>query len=417
MPDATSISQARPASAGVGHWLRQPWAFALIVVLGYATATLPILARHDFDPSAFIMAGDRFVDAAQAAPPIIVILHSNGYDGQFYYRLALSPFQMQPSAFGIRFDKQSYRMQRIFFPVLVWAATFGQAAAVPVAMYLVNLLGLAVIALFATRLTARLRLPTYTPVAILLWPGCIIALTHDTTEIITAALVLGALEAYFARRLLTYCLLAAAATLTRETTVLILGGIACYETIHAVRAPDGAARWRRALICGLALVPFLVWQAALRLIVGDSPQGGTHDLTWPVLGAAVMLHDTLTGVRHYAPGRSGLDALLRAYVLGSAGWLLGFCATVAARAPAVLRMASVGALAAGWLPILALMSMLAAGGPWVDRTAYFRAFTECYVVGCLVLGLRPVPRWLLWFLMAGGALAFFGAWGMAIAEK
>lgn len=417
MPDASPMSPVRAGNAAARHRLSTSLAFALLVVLGYVLATLPVLVRHHFDASAFIIAGDRYVDATHLVSPIIVKQNSDGYDGQFYYRLALSPFQLQQTAFGIRFDKASYRVQRIFYPVLVWAATLGHAGAVPAGMYLVNLLGLAAIGGFATRLTVRLRLPALTPLAIVLWPGFIIALTHDTTEIVAAALLLGALDGYFAGRLPVYCVLGALATLTREISILVLGGIVCFEAIEAVRTRGIALRWQRVLICGVALAPFLVWQAALRRVWAYAPQAGTSDLGWPLLGAAIMLHDTLTGVKRFAPGRPFLDAALRAYVVGSAGWLLGFCAIVIARVPAVLRTAGSGALAAGWLPVFALMSLLTAGGPWVDRTAYFRAFTECYVVGCLVLGVRPAPRWLTWLMIAGGALALLGAWGMAIGEK
>jgi hypothetical protein len=83
----------------------------------------------------------------------------------------------------------------------------------------------------------------------------------------------------------------------------------------------------------------------------------------------------------------------------------------------VLRLAGAGALAAGWLPVIALMSLLTAGGPWVDRNAYFRAFTECYVVGCLVLGLRPPARWLVRLMLAGGTLALLGALVLTVGEK
>ncbi|HEY3847970.1 MAG TPA: hypothetical protein VGL95_12745 [Acetobacteraceae bacterium] len=418
MPDPSPMSWLHAARAEVGHWQRRSWAFALMVVLGYGLATLPILVRHQFDPSAFIIAGDHFVDTAQLASPIIVQHDSNGYDGEFYYRLALSPFQMQQPAFGIRFDNPSYRMQRIGYPLLVWVITLGHAAAVPAAMYLVNLLGLAAIAIFATRLTARLRLFAKTPLAIMLWPGFIIALTHDTTEIVAAALVVAALDSYFAKCLVVYGVLGALATLTRETIVLVLCGVACFEAIQAIRTAGNRSRWHRTLVCGLALVPLLVWQAVLHLLWGRSPQAGTGNLGSPFLGAVLMLRDTLIGAKQFVqPGRPVLDAVVRAYVLASAGWLLGFCAIVAVRVPVVLRMAGTGALAASWLPVFALMSLLTAGGPWVDRNAYFRAFTECYVVGCLVLGVRPPPRWLTWLMFAGGTLALLGAWVLSAGEK
>lgn len=172
------------------------------------------------------------------------------------------------------------------------------------------------------------------------------------------------------------------------------------------------------IICGLALAPFVIWQAVQHQLWGRLPQAGTQDLGWPFLGAVRMLHDTLTGVKQFVqPNRPMLDAVVRTYVVVSAGWLMAFCVVVAVRTPIVLRMAGVGAVAAGWLPVFALMSLLTAGGPWVDRNAYFRAFTECYVLGCIVLGLRPPPRWLTRLLIAAGALALLGACVLTMSEK
>jgi hypothetical protein len=392
--------------------------FALTVVLVYFLATLPILLRHHVDPSAFIIAGDRFVDPAQLPSPIIVQPNSAGYDGEFFYRLALSPFHLQPTGFGVRLDHPGYRAQRIVYPLLAWAASFGYPAAVPVALYLVNLLSLAAIAIIVTHLTARLRLPVATPLAILLWPGFLVALTHDTSEIVAAALLLGALDAYLAQRQRSYGVLGALAILARQTTLPVLAGVLCFEAIQAVWTGDVASRWRRVLICGLVPVPFLVWLAMLHLVWGYSPREGTRLVGWPLLGAATMLRDTLTGANHLVQAnRPAMDLAVRAYVLESAGWILGFCAIVAARLPAVLRMGDTRALAAGWLPQLVLMSMMTAQGGWVDRSGYFRTFTECYVVGCLVLAAQPMPRRLTRLMVAFGALAFLGAWVLTISKK
>jgi len=418
MPSPSPMPWIYAARARVGHWQRTPLTFALLAVLGYCLAALPILAHHHFDPSAFIVAGDRYVDATQVPSPIIVQQNSNGYDGQFFYRLALSPFQLQQTAFGIQIDHPAYREQRIFYPVLVWIAAAGHQAAVPVAMFLVNLAGLAAIAVFATTLTARLRLPAITPLAIMLWPGFLIALTHDTSEIVATALLLLALDAYFAKRLLAYCVLGALATLTRQTTLPILAGVACFEAVQAIQTPRPATSWHRTLVCGLAMAPFLVWLAALHLTWGPASSAGTNLLGWPFRGAAIMLRDTLIGAKHFVQAnRPGMDALVRVYVVESAAWLLAFCAVTATRIPFVLRLPNTGALAAGWLPIFALMSMMTADGGWVDRTGYFRAFTECYVVGCLIIAARPVPRWLTWLMLAGSGLAFLGAWVLTIGEK
>jgi hypothetical protein len=406
-----------------------PTLFAM-AVLGYVALSLPMLVRNHFDPSVFIDLGDRFVNPAMLPSSVIVRPHEQGYDGQFYYRLALAPYRLQRSAFGITFDSPFRRTLRIGYPVLSWAIAFGHAAAVPLTMFLVNLLSLGAIATFAACLTHRLDLPALTPLAIMLWPGFIVALTHDTTEIVAVAFLLAALDCYFAKRLFAYAVLGALATLTRETSILVLAGILyfeaaqcfkaghCFETGQAMRPGALAARLHRVVVCGIALVPFLVWWVTLRVVVGQTADEavGNGDLSWPLLGAATMLLDTLTGIRHFAPTHR-MDAAIRAYALGSAGWLLGFCALVAARTPRVVRMPEIGALAAGWLPVFALISLLTAGGPWIDQTAYFRAFTECFVVGCLVAAVRPVPRWSQWLFLVAEALMMIGAWGLAVGEK
>jgi hypothetical protein len=411
MPDRSAVAWPGVLRRGFGGVLRAPFWFALVVVAAYALLTLPILVRHHFDFSAFVVAGDQYVEAGKLASPIIVKRHSAGYDGQFYYRLAVAPFDLRQPAFGVRFDLPPWRMQRIFYPLLSSAAAFGRAALVPAALFLVNLLGLAAIAALAVRLTRRLSLPALTPLAIVLWPGFVFALTHDTTEIVSAALILGALAAYLADALAAYALLGALATLTRETGILAVGGLFALELVRASPGAGRVPRWHRVLLCGFAMVPFLAWREALYVLWDQSPQqaGAGHNVGWPLLGAATMLLETLSGARHYSP-RRGLDLEIRAYAVGSAAWLLSWCAMAAARVPAVLRVTAHAPLACAWLPLLALMSVLSAGGPWIDPTAYFRAFSECFVVGCLVAGVWSASRRWELAMFAGGAMAWLGAW-------
>jgi len=406
-----------PRTAGVPRRRCAPWVFALVTIAAYGLLALPILARHVFDSSVFIVAGDRFVDAGRLVSPIIVQPHSDGYDGQFYYRMALAPLDQDQPAFGIRFDRPVSRMRRILYPVLAWGASLGRAQLVPAALFLLNLFGLGAVGMSTLRLAVRLRLPEWTPFAIMLWPGFIIALTHDTAEIISAALLLWAVDSYLAKRLLCFGVLGALATLTRETSILVLGGIVCFEIAGAARQAPGAGRWRRALLCGLSLIPLPLWWAVLHLAWSQLPRDAdvAHDLGLPLLGVATMLRDTLTGVRQLSP-IPGLDIGLRAFALGGAAWLLGFIAFVVMRTPAALRRPATGALAAGWLAVLALMSTLTARGPWVEPTAYFRAFTECYIVGYLVLGHQRAPRLLAGIMLIGGAVASIGAWGLSFLQ-
>jgi hypothetical protein len=35
------------------------------------------------------------------------------------------------------------------------------------------------------------------------------------------------------------------------------------------------------------------------------------------------------------------------------------------------------------------MTLLTADGPWIEAMSTFRAFSECWLIGCLLLALRP----------------------------
>jgi hypothetical protein len=351
------------------------------------------------------VAGDQFVNPAHLLSPIIVKPHSAGYDGQFYYRIALAPLHLQLDAYGVRFDSAAWRVQRILYPVLGWAAALGRPEFVPASLFLINLAGIGVIAFTAVRLTERLSLPAHVSLAVVLWPGLITSLTHDTTEIVAAAFLFAAVEAYVAQRLILFTVLIALATLARETSILFVAGVLCFELMDAVRCHSKHARWHRPAIIALALLPFLLWREVQSLVLDQAPPVSDikRNLGWPFVGFLETMRDGLVGEGPY-----GKLLVSRAYLLGTVALLAIFCAAVAIRIPRVL-LSSRGALAAGWVPIMALMVLLS----WEPWTAYFRAFTECYLIGCLIMACRPPTRWASQMMFAGCLLAWVGAWAIS----
>jgi hypothetical protein len=367
-------------------------AFAFpLAVLALYVAVLAVVMLPRLDLSLFIVAGDRFVTRADLIAPMIVKQHSDGYDGQFYFRMALDPLNFAQTADGVRIDWPAWRFQRIFYPLLVWMVSLGQVAWVPAGLVVVNLAGLAVVARMAVLLRRLLGLARWVPWAIVLWPGFAVSLTHDTTEILSAALLLSALCAYMFRRIALYCALAACAALTRETNLLVFLAIAAVEAVNAVRAGSARSLWRRVLPCGVVAVPFFAWRQAVIWLCGQAPQahGVAHNLGWPMVGMATMLWGCLTGAQHFAGGPR-LALVERALVLVSVGSLLVFCGYALRTIFGPWRHVG-AALPAGFVCLVWLISLLTARGPLIDPTAYFRALTECYLLGCLVLGadLRP----------------------------
>ncbi len=387
-------------------FLRQPVMFGLATMLLHLCAVLPMLARHHFDTSMFIVAGDRFVSAGQTASPIIILAHSDGYDGQFYYRLALAPTAATGAAFGVTLDHPAWRMQRIMLPLLARLVAGGQARAVPGALFAVNLAGVFCVGWLAMRIARARQWKLIVPVAIVAWPGLLIALTHDTTEILAAALLLGGIATWMARRFAAAALLFAAATLTRETSILVIAGLLLCAAWRLAWPRDGARRWREAAWATAALVPFLAWQRYVAVVWRDAPQGHgvAHNAGWPMVGIAQTVLANVLG-RAVGLAHQPRNLMARATVLLSVIVLAWFCVRTARACVPRLSSPAVGGLAGGWLLVLALMTTLTANGPWVEPTAYFRAFTECWVLGWVMLGVAGgSPPRALWLLAAGAPL-------------
>jgi hypothetical protein len=404
----------QPISLLITRCISSPSGFGVAVPLTYAILILPILAWAHFDLSVFIVAGDRFANAAALAVPIRVQANSTGFDGQFYYRMALAPFDLAKTAFGITIDDPPLRMQRILYPILAWFLSFGQKPFAAAAMVGVNLLGLAAIAASSVRLTSRLVLPVLTPLAIVFWPGFLITLTHDTTEILSVACILLTLEAYFTGNLTTLFLAGSAATLSRETGVLVLGGLLCVSLWDGLRSKVHPRQLVTLAVGASALLPFFLWQATLSHVYRQSAMSSdvAANLGWPFEGVISTVWEALAGTRFYVHS-SALQLAMRGFVVVSAPFLLYLCSLVAWRLYAVLRDASFRAVGAGWMPLAMLMMLLTGGaGPWGDPVSYLRAFSECFVIGALIVGWLPMSSWLTKGCAAGGLLTFGVVWGI-----
>jgi hypothetical protein len=381
----------------------RPWRFAVLVVALHTLAIAPLFLRHHADPSAFIVAGDRYVARDETPSPIVVRAHSDGYDGQFYYRLAMAPFLAEPRAFGVTLDHPAWRMQRILLPVVAWIASAGQPATLPVVLLAINLAGLFAIGWLAALIAGMWNMPALVPICIAAWPGLFVALTHDTTEILAAALLLAGIAAWLARRWAVCAVCLALASLTRETAILVTGGLFLVQAWAVLRPGTGARPWRAAACAAAALLPFLAWRQAVAALWHDAPQahGLAENVGWPGFGFVETL---LAAVFKHAIGaaRSPPNSLVRSTTLWGLGAILLICVRTGRLVPAALRTDAAG-LMVGWLLVLALMSTLTANGPFVEPTAFLRAFTECWITGWVLIGLSggavPRARWVAMVLV------------------
>lgn len=178
-----------------------------------------------------------------------------GYDGQFFYRLAVEPFSTAERVDGIAFDAPAYRQQRIGYPLLAHVLALTPLTTVQ-AMVLVNVGAVGVLAFFAARIAQHGGRSPAWGLLILTWPAFIFALGLDLAEIVAAALALGGVLFALHNRHELAAAAMTGAVLTRETTVLL-----------AVVALFAYRKWAYAWTIG-ALV---VWEVLVIAMWGAVP--------------------------------------------------------------------------------------------------------------------------------------------------
>jgi hypothetical protein len=240
-PDAPESLQ----EGGPSLWsrLNHPAVAGVIAFLGwlaYALARWQVWAKGHL--ILFIVAGSGrahgFTHPHQLPPGFMVAdPGSAGYDGQFYYRLALNPFNWSKTAYGITMD-QSYRYTRIGYPLLAWLVSFGQHDLVPAALVAVNLVAVAAMAYFGAMFARASDRHALWGLAFAAYFGLAISVGRDTGEPLAEACMLAGLLAYRRNRWVLAGSVFAFGAITRETILLAPAAIAVVRLWDIVRRKE-----------------------------------------------------------------------------------------------------------------------------------------------------------------------------------
>ncbi|HWF74415.1 MAG TPA: hypothetical protein VG186_13790 [Solirubrobacteraceae bacterium] len=292
---AGSIATPRSRLAAFGG-LRRPAATGLIVRARVAKVAVAVLVFYALVVAVYLGAGGGVRDFINVSPHFIErgdtssVISSpsvydygahhlgqkaTGYDGQFYYFIALDPTR---AAHYI--DSPPYRYGRILYPMLARFAALEQPAAVPWAMLIISWLAVGGGVLALAAWLARRGASPWFAALYGLFPGMLVAFQHDLTEPLAYGLV--ALAVYLfdfggRRGVLLSAAAFGLAALTRETTVLfaILFGLSIIAGRPNSSRPRALrARARQAFgFFALALVPFLTWLAVDYALLGIANPG------------------------------------------------------------------------------------------------------------------------------------------------
>jgi len=400
----------------VGQWvedgpaavlLRSPWRLGL-AVSGVAAVwvALRVLVVAHGHIGGLVVAGSRFVSPTPYTRGV-PIRPGNGYDGQFYFRLALGPLDWGRQAFGVTLDSLG-RLDRVTYPAVVWALSAGQPSAVPVMMVVANVAAMGVLAgLCAALARTAGRHPLWGLLIGGFW-GFLWTLGRDLTELTEAVFVVAGLLALRHRRPVLAGVLLAAAALAREEAVAVAGAVLLARLWQlvagrrrrprpALRQPTSVAggRWADAA-WAIPTVAFAAWQLALRAATGSFPvrASGNANSGLPLVGAIGGLVNHLEHPAHVA----------------SLVWLGELVVLVFMGAMAARSLLSSNALLhekVAWA-LSGLLALSLAKDIWLGNVG-FRSLDDFYLLsGVLVLSSRLRAD------LLGAAVA--GAWAVVAIE-
>jgi hypothetical protein len=370
---------------------RSPWArlnrpivpgvIAFLGWLGFALARWQIWAKGHL--SLFIMAGHTYTHRDQL-PRGLLLVPSAGYDGQFYYRLALDPLNWNKTAFGITMD-QSYRYTRIGYPILAWLVSLGQHQLVPLALVVINLLGVAAMAFLGGMFARESGRHALWGLAFAAYFGLVISVGRDTAEPLAEACMLGGLLAYRRSKPILCTVLFMVGAITRETILLAPAAIAVTRLV---------AMARRQVRPGLAdltwVVPagvYGVLEVAVHFVVkGEFPllANGSRNLAAPF---TAMLDALTFDIRHINTAHlSPIDIALLEYATLGIFVLAGLAVLLVTTAPAHERLAFV---------FFVLQLGLLSGQIWTSTFGDGRSLIEPYLLALILLLATP-RQYLSW---------------------
>jgi hypothetical protein len=257
-----------PPSRSLASRTNRPAVTALIATLAAVAFTLARWQTWAHGRiGRFILVGRHFATPSQL-PYGMPVAKTYGYDGQFFYRLALNPLNFHHTAYGITMD-HPYRYMRIGYPALTWLVSLGQHFLLPVMLVAVNIAAIGALgylgALFAVEggrpALAGLMMPGYF--------GLITSLSRDTAEPLAAVCLLAGLLAVRGRRPVLAAALLAYGALTRETVMVGVAAIAIMRVIGILRGRTRPGR--EDLAWAVPAVAFAAWQVVVKAATGSVP--------------------------------------------------------------------------------------------------------------------------------------------------
>ena len=387
----TALISWRRRARSAGAWANRPVVTGLITL---AAATGFVVARWDmwsrWSISRFILIGQNFANPAQL-PTGMPLRARSGYDGQFYYRLAVNPLNFHQMAYGITVDSP-YRFMRIGYPVMTWLVSFGQSSLAPWMLVAVNVAAIGALGYMGGWFAIQggrhaawgLLLPGYF--------GLVTSLCRDTAEPVAAACMVAGLLAIRLRRRRLAALLLAFGALTRETVMVLVAAIAIVRVAGFLRRRYGPGR--DDIVWVLPAAAFVVWEFLVFLFTGSLPvlSDGGRNAGTPFIAPFEAVKANLQHIDWHS--YNAIDVWLAEVAVLLVFAVAALCSLRASRALAHEKLA---------LVLFLIEICVVTPTTWNSVSADLRSFVEVYLLAVIVLlgrPRRPLRRPGTWLLPA-----------------
>lgn len=396
-PDAPeSLREGRPSLTARLNHPAVPGVLAFGGWLGFVLARWQVWGTGHL--SRFIVLGTTYTRGHHLPPGAMISDHgAAGYDGQFYYRLALNPFNWGKTAYGITMD-QSYRYTRIGYPLVSWLGSFGQHDLVPASLIAVNLVCVAAMAVLGGMFARGYGRHALWGLLFAAYFGLAISVGRDTAEPLAEACMLAGLLAYRRGRWGLSAAAFAFGVITRETILIAPAAIAIVRLYGMLRR-----RVRPGLPDLAWLVPAvaygLVELAARFALKGEFPvlSDNSRNLTTPF---TAMIDGLRFAIHNISTSNLGMyDIVLLEYVTLALFILAGLLVIVVTKAPVHERIAFV---------FFVLELGLLSSQIWSSTFGDGRSMIEPYLLALILLLATP-KRYLNAYRLAAIAVVIIPA--------
>lgn len=187
-----------------------------------------------------------------------------GYDGQFFIRLALNPFEINWAHENLPENNPSYRYSRIGYPIILWSFSFFLKDKIILVAQILNIFSILLIYILNKENLKLLKINDKYAIIFAFFPGYLFCIARLTPEIFEILFFSFLIFFYLKNNIKFFLISSFFLILIRETSLIFFFGMFCYFLYN--KDPK----------IYLSIIPVLfyfVWVFVLYLIFNNIPLG------------------------------------------------------------------------------------------------------------------------------------------------